>query len=84
MSTIKTGISIDRVLFDRANQTARDLKLSRSMLFSRAVTEFIERRQNRKLLDELNKAYADGPSEEERRIQNAMRKHHRRLVEGSW
>ncbi len=86
MNTIKTGISIDKGLFREAEAAARRLKVSRSQLFARALRDFLERRENRRLFKQLNEAYAAAaePTEHERKATVGMRRHQRRLVEGSW
>jgi len=86
VSTIKTGISIDRRLFQEAGVAARELKMSRSRLFAQALSDFLERRRNCRLFEELNDAYATAlrSTDEERKVSESMRKHQRRLVEGSW
>ena len=84
MATIKTAISIDDVLFQRAEALAAELHVSRSRLFVLALEEYIQRRQNRQLLQEINEAYGDAPDEEELDLLRQARQHHRRLTEGEW
>ena len=50
MTTIKTAISIDDLLFQRAEALAAELHVSRSRLFVLAMEEYIQRRQNQRLL----------------------------------
>ena len=73
MSTVKTAVSIPEDLFQEINNTAKELKLSRSAVLTLAVREFLEARENRRLLEQLNKVYADGPDEEERKLAKAMK-----------
>jgi metal-responsive CopG/Arc/MetJ family transcriptional regulator len=84
MKTVKTAISIQKSLYDQADNLARKLNMSRSHLFVLAVEDFIQRYQNRSLLNDLNNAYSDEPDLAEQTRLSRMRKHHRQLVEGEW
>lgn len=84
MRTVKTAISLQRPLFEQAEDLAQRLQISRSRLFVIALEEFISRQQNRELLAQINAAYADEPDAEELARQRQMRSRHRRLVEGEW
>lgn len=84
MATVKTAISIQENLFERIEELARELKISRSQLFARAIEDFIRREENRRITKDINDAYpgeAD-PAEEDRLLK--MRSSHRRMVEGEW
>jgi len=84
MAIVKTAISIQESLFERADALAQQLHLSRSQLFARALDEFLKRHDSKRLLDAINSAL-DGepdPGEEERLRQ--MKRLHRRHVEGQW
>lgn len=65
MTIVKTAISIQKSLFQRAEEIAKEMKISRSRLFVLAVEDFIRRHQNKLLLEEINQAYSDGPDEKE-------------------
>jgi metal-responsive CopG/Arc/MetJ family transcriptional regulator len=80
-NTIKTAISLDQRLFKAGEVVAKELNVSRSRLFSMALEEFIRRRRNRKLLDEINAAYTDEPDQEEQVLRKQMRRHHKGLLE---
>ncbi|MGO9120035.1 MAG: hypothetical protein ACLQPD_20775 [Desulfomonilaceae bacterium] len=84
MRTVKTAISIQRPLFERAEKLARQMKVSRSRLFVIALEEYIQRRQNRELLQQINAAYEDEPDAEEKALRRGVEQEHRRLVEGEW
>jgi metal-responsive CopG/Arc/MetJ family transcriptional regulator len=84
MSTVKTAISVPRSLFERMEQLAGEMRLSRSRLIALAVQEFISRHENRKLLRALNKAHEELPGPAEQLRLEAIRDHHRRLIEGEW
>ena len=84
MSNIKTAISLEEDLFDRAEQVAREMNISRSRLFALALEQFIARQRNRRLLEQINAAYSDGLDEGEQLRLEKRRRIHRRLVEGEW
>jgi metal-responsive CopG/Arc/MetJ family transcriptional regulator len=84
MATIKTAISLEDALFRQAEGLARKMKVSRSRLFATALEEFIEHRRNQELLQAINAAYEKAPDPAEKRLQRAMRRHHRRRVQGQW
>ncbi|MDO9128292.1 MAG: hypothetical protein Q7U34_00345 [Anaerolineales bacterium] len=84
MANVKTAISIQQSLFEQAEVVAKEMKISRSRLFVLAVEDFIHRYQNRLLLDEINRSYADEPDTAEQERLDSMRHLHRELVEGEW
>jgi metal-responsive CopG/Arc/MetJ family transcriptional regulator len=85
MANVKTAISLGESLFARADTLARQLQVSRSELFSRAMSEFLERRESRILLDAINRAVEDAPlDEEERRALRSMKHRQRELPGSEW
>ncbi len=82
--TVKTAISLDEALFQKAEALAQELQISRSYLFTLAVQKFIELYESQHLLETLNAAYADDPDPQEAAYLQKMRPQHRRLVEDSW
>lgn len=84
MQAVKTAISIEKDLFEQAEDIARAMKVSRSRLFVIALQDFIEHQKNRDLLARINAAYADEPDKTEQTLRRKARRHHRRLVEGEW
>ena len=83
-TTIKTAISIQKTLFEQAENLAQQLNMSRSHLFGLAIETFIKNNQNQILLDEINQAYSDQPDPHETIRLSKMRKPHRKLVESEW
>jgi len=83
MPNIKTAISIEKPIFDQANDLAKSLNISRSRLFVIAVQEFIQRYKNRELLQAINDAYDDLP-EPETIIVDKMRPRHLKMVSNQW
>lgn len=83
--TVKTAISLDSSLLTRIDAAASELRMSRSRFLARAAETLVRRLENRRLLDQINEAYADGPSEEERDQQRGMWDLQRRqLLKEEW
>ena len=55
---MKTAISIPDTVFDLAEKLAHRLGISRSQLFTTAVSEYIQEHQNDNVTEKLNKIYA--------------------------
>jgi metal-responsive CopG/Arc/MetJ family transcriptional regulator len=84
MQAMKTAISIEKNLFDQADNLARTMKVSRSKLFVIALQEFIEHQKNKDMLAKINAAYADEPDTTEQTLRRKSRQQHRRIVGGEW
>ena len=84
MANVKTAISMEKPLFREVEVLAQELKISRSHLFALAAREFIERHNNKKLLDAINKAYDDTPDTDDQENLRQMRSKHRALVKRQW
>jgi predicted transcriptional regulator len=84
MSTIKTAISLRESLFAQVDELAQELDIPRSHIFVLAVEEFLQRHQNRKLLEAINEVYEDVLDREEEIYRGRMRQQHRKMVEGQW
>ncbi len=82
--TIKTAISIEESLYRQVEKVAEEMNVSRSHVFAAAVQAYLRQRQNRMLLDNLNAAYSEPPSAEEKRARRGWRRRHRRKVAGEW
>jgi metal-responsive CopG/Arc/MetJ family transcriptional regulator len=84
MASVKTAISVDEELFQQMEAMAKELDVSRSHLFVLAARDFLERRKSKALLDAINDAYSDMPSEEERELHTEMRRRHFEAVKETW
>jgi predicted transcriptional regulator len=84
MPSIKTAISFDQPLLTRIDAVADDLDLTRSRLLALAADEFVRRHEKARIRADLNRAYAEGLTPEEKERLRLMRRKHRRLVEGEW
>lgn len=84
MAHVKTAISIHESLFQEAETLAAQMKVSRSKLFAIAIAEFIQKRQNQSLLDQINAAYDDMPHPSEAKQLQSMKTKQRQLLAGQW
>ena len=55
---MKTAISIPDEIFDAAEELSKRLKISRSKLYSTAVSVYVHNHRNKAITDALNKIYA--------------------------
>ncbi len=81
MSCAKTAISLSPTLLKDVDTLADKLKVSRSRLMCMAASEFIQRYENQTILDALNDAYDNDPSDA---ITSEHRRHHRHMVKEEW
>ncbi|MDQ3012431.1 MAG: hypothetical protein M3X11_17190 [Acidobacteriota bacterium] len=84
MEDVITDISLSSDLLHQAEEAANEMEVSRSRLFAVAVEDFLRRRENQRLQDQINEAYADFPDPDEQKMLEGMRLHQRRLLEGEW
>lgn len=83
MATVKTALSIDESLFERAVALAEELGVPRSRVFAMALEQFLRQHDANKLLEQLNSVYAEAaPVDEKEAV--ARRAKHREMVEGTW
>ncbi len=82
--TIKTAISIDAELFEKAESMARTLHITRSGLFVLALKEYLRRHEDMEMYDALNDVYRDGPDTAERALNRRRKARHREVVDGQW
>ena len=80
MPGIKTAISIDKSLFEKAERLAQDMNVSRSKLFSLAIKDYIKKQENRFLLAELNSVYGKEQDQEEQNLVESHRKKHKNVI----
>ena len=59
---MKTAISIPDQVFSQADKFAHELNISRSALFTLAVSEYIQRRRHDDVTQKLNKVYSQEDS----------------------
>ena len=74
MPTVKTAISLEQDLFQRADQHAVSQKISRSRVMALALEDYLRRQENLALLEKINAAYDDQPDpDEEKRLKAAQK-----------
>lgn len=80
-TTIRTAVSLERSLFEQVEDLAGELGVSRAQVIARAVREFSERQENRRLLAQINAAYSgdEAQGEEAARLA-AMRRRQSDIV----
>jgi len=61
---MKTAISIPDPVFKTAENLAKRLGLSRSELYVRAISSYVETHKNHKVTDLLNEVYSDSKNHE--------------------
>ncbi len=81
MSTVKTAISIQDGVFHEVENLAKELHVSRSEIFSKAVQEFIEKQKNIKTLKTLNKVYTQESTEEENKFHRQALKRSLKVID---
>lgn len=81
---MKTAISIDDGLLHEADETARLMGLSRSRLFARAVSDFLQRQRREQMLLRLNEVYADVAAPAEKPLLKGIKARVRRAVKDRW
>jgi len=59
---MKTAVSIPDPVFEAAEGLARRLGISRSQLYTRALSELLEKRREDRVTEELDRIYAREPS----------------------
>jgi hypothetical protein len=84
MSTIKTAISIDALLFRKAEELAEELQISRSLLYARAVEEFVRGHERIQILRELNEVYGEEMEAQDLGFLQRARQHMEQRPKDEW
>jgi metal-responsive CopG/Arc/MetJ family transcriptional regulator len=79
MTQIRTGISLKGYLLKETDTIAQELDIPRSQIVSLALAEFIGRYRNKKLLEQINEAYATLPEPDEIENMAIIRSHQIKL-----
>ena len=80
---MKTAISVEGDLLEKADEVARKMGLSRSRLFSLALRDYLEQLNQEEILERLNRAYADSP-DTERRMAAKIKTKMRSTIKDRW
>ena len=83
MASVKTAVSLDERLFREVEEIAREMKVPRSRVVALALRDYIRRRENRKLVAEINAAYGDGPTPEDDAEEEGRTRLYREVI-GEW
>ncbi len=70
---MKTAISIEDSLMEKADSMARDLGLSRSALVAEALRDYLKRRLGDQITEKLNQVYGLDPDPVERKLVRKLR-----------
>ena len=82
--TVKTAISLDKELLDKVESLASALQVSRGVVFTLAIKEFLARHNDAGMLESLNAVYGDDIDAQDAEL---LDRHRRRLairMEGQW
>jgi len=71
---MKTAISIPEETFRNAEALARHLSISRSQLYSRAITEYVSRHAPDRVTEALDRVYGEIGEETDRFVTEASRR----------
>ena len=81
---MKTAISIEDGILREADETARQMGLSRSRLFALAVTDFLQRYRSEQIRIRLNNVYANEAEPSDRRQLKGIKAKVRRTILEHW
>lgn len=81
MATIKAAISIQDSLYEQVTALANEMQISQSELIALAMEEYLHHHRNRKLLQSIDEAYAEGLDPSEQAMLEGMRRHQQQLGE---
>lgn len=69
---MKTAISIDDQIFKSAEKTAKKLGISRSKLFTVAITEYLDQHNVQDITNKLNEVYSENNNKLNSEIETAQ------------
>jgi metal-responsive CopG/Arc/MetJ family transcriptional regulator len=81
MGVVKTGVSLQEDLYEKAENLAEELQIPRSRLYSLALEEYLERYRRQKLLEQINAAHSEEPDEEEKELLKKMRQSYSHFIQ---
>jgi len=84
MATVKTAFSVEKPLFERTEEMAREMKVPRSRVFNQALREFFSRHDERELVARINAACEEGTDPDEEELKRHLSVHYRRLAKNLW
>ena len=81
---MKTAISLDDHLLEQADETARRMGLSRSGLFALALQDYLRRRRQHEVAEQLNRVYSGKPDLPGQRTTARMKAKFRSTIKERW
>lgn len=81
---MRTAISIDEALLTEADDIAREMGLSRSGLFARAMRDFLRQRRQESMLRRLNEVYKDTSEPAEKELLKKVKVRFSRTLKDRW
>lgn len=86
MPNVKTAISLDKMLLEKIDSVAQEMEMPRSHLFVLAVEEFLQRHQNKQLMETINKVYSEYPptEREQAELKEMQRLYMSTLADEEW
>jgi metal-responsive CopG/Arc/MetJ family transcriptional regulator len=81
---MKTAISIEDEILREADETARQMGVSRSRLFALAVSDFLQRHRQERMLVRMNEVYANETEPAEKRLLKGIKAKVRPTVKDRW
>ncbi len=81
MPGVKTAVSIEKSLFEKAEKLAHDMNVSRSKLFSLAINDFLKKQESHLLLAQLNSVYGEDQDQEEESLIQFHQEIHKRIID---
>jgi metal-responsive CopG/Arc/MetJ family transcriptional regulator len=81
VSAVKTAISLDKEIFEQVEEIARELETSRSRVIGIALEEYLHRRKNRQIEEQMATALASiSETAEDRQARAAMKRKQKAAV----
>ena len=77
---MKTAVSLPDDLFEKVEELAEELHLSRSRIFAEAVQDYIAKRKNEEILRTLNTVYSEAETEAEKTLRKYSKKRYARTL----
>jgi metal-responsive CopG/Arc/MetJ family transcriptional regulator len=81
LAAVKTAISIDKDIYEQVEDVARELEVSRSRVVGLALEEYLRRRKNRRIEEQMDAALAEiSETAEDRQARAAMKRKQKAVV----
>ena len=77
---MKTAVSLPDDLFEKVEELAEELHLSRSRIFAEAVRDYITKQKNEEILRTLNQVYSEAETEAEKTVRRRSKRLYARTL----